>query len=99
LTAITLKAIFTFVKLTLEQLDELRRAPLEGENKIKVALALTGVTQVALAAGIRRTQAYVSELENGKYRLLPLETSRAVARFFGASIEDIFPAREELRAS
>ncbi len=80
--------------LTRKQLATLRAAKLEGANKLKKAIELAEVTQVQVADGIGSKQSHVSEIANGNYSRLPLETSQKLARFFGCQIEDLFPARE-----
>lgn len=55
-------------------------------------MTLAGVTQVQIAEGTGFTQSYISRIRNGNYDGLPGETMRALAVFFGCSIEDLFPA-------
>jgi DNA-binding XRE family transcriptional regulator len=78
-----------------DQLAELRGSA-SGPNRLKMAMALAGLTQVQLAEAIGATQSHVSEIANGNYTQLPLETARTIARQFGCSIEDLFPAREQV---
>lgn len=80
--------------LNTEQLDELRRTPPGGANRIAVAMRLATLTQVELAERTGFTQSYVSRVKDGRYSDLPTETTRAFAAAFGCSIEDLFPARE-----
>ena len=56
-------------------------------------MLLQGVTQAGLAASIDLTQPYISAIVNGRYRRLPVETTRRFADFFGCQIEDLFPPR------
>lgn len=72
----------------------MRRTPPTGRNRIPEAMDLSGVTQMQIAAGTGFTQSYISRIRNGRYDAMPGETMRALATFFGCSIEDLFPARE-----
>lgn len=81
-------------KLTKAELVALRRRPLNGyKNKIRFALSARELTQSRLAdalGGLPASQ--VSELINGKYKDVYLETTaRRISALFGACIEDIFP--------
>ena len=77
-----------------KQIKKLRAARVSEPNKLKKAIELAGVTQEQVAAGIRSSQPHVTEIANGNYSKLPLETARSLAKFFGCAIEDLFPARE-----
>lgn len=79
--------------LSRSQLLKLRRTPLDGRNKVRVARTLAGQTQIAAAHGLGITQSYLSSLENGHYSQdgLPLETTRHIARFYGCAVDDLFP--------
>ncbi len=79
--------------LTRSQITELRRRPVSGRNRLAAALELAERTQVQLAEAIGVTQANISRLCTGSYSDLPLEKTRAIAEFFGCSIEDLFPAK------
>ena len=57
-------------------------------------MALAGTTQVQVAEGIGIAQSQVSEDVNGKFSEISLDKARAYARFFGCTVEDLFPARE-----
>lgn len=82
--------------LTPRQLKDLRAtAPADAPNRLARAIEITGVTHVQIAAAIGATQSHATEIVNGNYRRLPLETARALAAFFGCPIEDLFPARDE----
>jgi len=77
--------------LSTKQLSALRRA--EGApNRLRAAMALGEVTQVEVAAAIGVTQPHVSEIVNGNYSRLPLQTAQKLAEFFGCSIDDLFPS-------
>lgn len=83
--------------LTESQLNQLRRAPLHGKrNKLGIAMAIAGTTQVELAEALGVTQPHVSAVSLGRYGRsgLPLETTRKFAQFFGCSIEDLFPCEQ-----
>lgn len=62
-------------------------------NRIKAAMKLLGVTQVQVAAGVGVTQSHVSEIANGNYSSLPLDTAQKLAEYFGCSTDDLFPSR------
>lgn len=76
-----------------EQRAVIRGLPSE-PNRVKAAMQMAGITQVQLAAGVGLTQPQISEIANGNYTKLPLETAQRVAAFFGCSTDDLFPARE-----
>lgn len=77
--------------LTEQQVLELRHSELEGPNKLRKAIKLARVTQVEVAAAVGIRQPHVSEIANGNYSSLPLETARDLATFFGCTIDDLFP--------
>lgn len=78
--------------LSSEHLRILRRTKVPGTNKLKLAMDLGSITQVELAAGVGISQSYVSRIANGEHPSLPLDTTHALAQFFGCQIEDLFPA-------
>jgi DNA-binding Xre family transcriptional regulator len=79
--------------LTKDQLDTLRSAPLSGQrNKLRIAIAMAAVRQLDVAEATGITQANLSEIVNGKYGAITLETTRKLSGFFGCAIEDLFPA-------
>jgi DNA-binding Xre family transcriptional regulator len=84
--------------LTRRQLESLRGQQPVGRNRLTAAMEAMNprTTQVDLAEAIGVTQAYISRLCTGNYQDVPLETSRAIAEFFGCQIEDLFPARSEV---
>lgn len=82
--------------MTAEHIATLRLMPLgERANKVAFALTLSDTAQadVCRATGIH--PANLSNIVNGRYKDLALETSRKLAEFFGCAIEDLFPARAE----
>lgn len=79
--------------LTRRQREQLRQSKPAGRNRLQLAMALAGLTQVQLSERVGYTQSYISKVKNGQYSdELPGETMRTFAQFFGCSIEDIFPA-------
>lgn len=80
--------------LTRKQLAELKAAKLVGANKLKKAIDLAKSTQEQVADGIGVSQSHVTEIANGNYSKLPLETARDLSKFFGCQIEDLFPERQ-----
>ena len=75
--------------LTPQQLATLRSEP--GPNRVARAMEMTGVTQTALAAEIGLTQAYVSDVVRQRHRTITVANARKFARYFGCSIDDLFP--------
>ena len=75
--------------LTERQLAVLRAS--EPTNRVATAISLLGVTQGAVAAAIGVTQAYVSDVARQRYSTITLANARKFARYFGCSIDDLFP--------
>ena len=75
------------------ELAQLRALPLRPSerNRLRLARSLARITQTTLAARTRMPQARLSRIERGGYSKLPIETARALAAFFGCTIEDLFP--------
>jgi len=82
--------------LTPEQIAAIRAVPILAEmpNRLRVALAVAEVRQSEVAEAIGMTRAMLSELVNGRYTNLHVETAHKLATYFGCQIEDLFPARE-----
>ena len=80
--------------LTKADVAALRRHREMGRNKVGRARKLAGLTQMQAAERTGLTQSYISRVELGRYEDLPGETMRKMARLYGCSIEDLFPARE-----
>lgn len=80
--------------LTRTQRQGLRLYSQRGRNRLGAAIALTGVTQTDIEAATGLSQSYVSRIKRGAYVDLPGETMRALAVYFGCTIEDLFPARK-----
>lgn len=85
--------------LSQKQLDELRRSRGQSRNRLGKAMELATLTQVQLAEGTGLTQSYISRIKNGRYDDLSGDTMRALANFFGCSLDDLFPASREERVS
>jgi DNA-binding Xre family transcriptional regulator len=80
--------------LTPEQLEALRRAPLGSmPNRLRLAFTLASRRQVDAVQVTGIAAANLSELVNGKYSAVTVETARKLAAFFGCAIEDLFPAK------
>ena len=78
--------------LTVAQLAQLRRAPLDGPNKIALALRLRhNARQQDLADATGLWKSKISDIANGNYSRISLDVARKIATAFGACIEDIFP--------
>jgi transcriptional regulator with XRE-family HTH domain len=57
-------------------------------------MKLDGVTQVRLSEAMGIAQSQISEDVNGKFSAISLDKARAYAKFFGCTVEDLFPVRE-----
>ena len=79
--------------LTERQLAVLRASP--PTRRVATAISLAGVTQVTLADEIGVTQAYVSDVARDRYSTITVASARKFTRFFGCSIDDLFPPRDE----
>jgi transcriptional regulator with XRE-family HTH domain len=83
--------------LSTKQLDELRRSRGQSRNRLGKAMELASVTQVQLAEATGLTQSYISRIKNGRYDDLSGDTMRALSKFFGCALDDLFPASREER--
>ncbi len=63
-------------------------------NRLRVAIAMAKVKQTEVAAATGVFAPNLSDIVNGKYKAVTVETARKLADYFGVSIEDLFPARE-----
>jgi len=79
--------------LTKQQLAMLRTEP--GTNRVARAIDLAGVTQVTVADALGLPQPYVSDVARRRYKTITVENARKFAKFFGCSIEDLFPSGDE----
>lgn len=75
--------------LSEQQLTALRSEP--GANRVAKAMALAGVTQATVARALGLAQPYISDVARGRYRTITVDNARKFARYFGCSIEDLFP--------
>ena len=57
-------------------------------------MRLAGLTQVQVAAAVNMAQPQISEISNGNYTKLPLETAQRLASLFGCAVDVLFPLRE-----
>lgn len=87
-------------QLSGEELKALRAAPVTATspNRLRVAMALLGLSQAEVAAGAQLTRPTISDIYNFKVLDVKLGTLRALADFFGCSIDDLFPAIGEASA-
>jgi hypothetical protein len=84
--------------LTAEQLDVLRRTPLDGTpNRVRVALALVMAAQSELVEFTQFAQPYVSDVVRGRFKNITVVKAQKFADFFGCRIEDLFPTSEGTR--
>ena len=79
--------------LTERQFAVLRASP--PTKRVATAISLAGVTQVTVAEAIGVTQAYVSDVARGRYPTITVASAHKFARFFGCSIDDLFPPPDE----
>jgi len=83
-------------RFTPEQIAAIRAMPLGAmRNKVRLARTILGLKQGDVADAIGITAPYLSDIESGKYKDLPLESVlRPLSDYFGCAIEDLFPAKE-----
>jgi transcriptional regulator with XRE-family HTH domain len=76
-----------------EELKSLRAAPVTAAapNRLRVAMGLLGLSQVDVVVGAQLTRPTVSDIYNFRVVDVKLSTLRALARFFGCGIDDLFP--------
>lgn len=85
--------------LTSAQLDELRATPLgPSGNRVQKAIDLLDTTQTATADGIGFKVSYVADVARGRHATITVANGHRFAEFFGCTIDDLFPAREEAHA-
>ncbi len=86
-------------QLTAEQLDSLRRAPIDEQspNRLRVAMALTSAAQAEIVAFTGFAQPYVSDVVRGRFRSITVDNAQKFADFFGCAIEDLFIRADERR--
>ena len=75
--------------LTPRQLEALRSEP--GPNRVARAMEMAGVTQTTLAAAIGLTQSYISDVARQRHRTITVVNARKFTKYFGCSIDDLFP--------
>lgn len=81
--------------LTPEKIEALRAVPLLGmPNRLRVALALAKVKQADVARATGIVAPNLSDIVNGKYKNVTVDTASKLAEYFGVAIEDLFPQRE-----
>lgn len=78
--------------LTGEQLEALRAVPLSGmPNKLRIALALAKARQAEVCEETGIAPPNLSNLVNGKYGSVTIETGQKLADYFGCTTDDLFP--------
>lgn len=55
---------------------------------------MSGLTQSQVADATGINESNLSQIVNGRYSNVKVETARRLADYFGCHIEDLFPARE-----
>lgn len=81
--------------LSAKQIKQLREAD-GAPNRLKKAMEIAEVTHAEVAGALKTSQPHITEIVNGNYSRLPLETARSLAQFFGCAIEDLFPVRQHV---
>jgi transcriptional regulator with XRE-family HTH domain len=61
-------------------------------SRLRKAMDLLDLTQLAVAAGAGFGQPYVSAVYRGAHNNITVDNARAFAEYLGCSIEDLFPA-------
>jgi transcriptional regulator with XRE-family HTH domain len=85
------------MKLTPKQLRSLRQAgPSATGNRVALAIELSGETQKVVCEATGFSQPYLSNVARGQFDDITVENGRKLAAHFGCSIEDLFPAREQV---
>lgn len=75
--------------------DELRSAlsGLPGHLRVRTAFMLSGKSQVRAGKRLGVSQSLISQIATGT-RQVSADEQRALARFFGLDVEDLFPKAE-----
>jgi len=60
-------------------------------NRLRIARTLARISQAELYRHTGVLQAQISAMELGRYRDVTLKTAHRLARFFGCTVEDLFP--------
>ena len=87
--------------LSTEQLATLRAVPLGSmPNRLRIALALATARQAEICEETGLTPSQVSDLVNGNYSTVILETGQRIAAFFGpeCTTDDLFPPKQGVAA-
>lgn len=83
-------------RLSRPQLSALRTLPLGKQpNRLQMAFALADVKQAEACDETGMSASDMSKLVRGAYQTLDVEKARTMADYFGCSIEDLFPARDQ----
>lgn len=85
--------------LTKRQLETLKRDRRAGPNRLGLAMALAGLTQIEVATRTGLTQSYISKCLNGRVPRMSGVTMFRFARLFGCAVEDLFPLRQDTVAA
>jgi DNA-binding XRE family transcriptional regulator len=68
-------------------------------NRLKFAFTLCGVTQRLASEKTGLSPQRISGLVTGNYQSVSVEEASKLARFFGCTIEDLFPSEHQAVAS
>jgi transcriptional regulator with XRE-family HTH domain len=86
--------------LTKAQLKQLAASQPVNGNRIEAARSLLKLTQLEMQAASGIPQQHISSIENGTKKTVTIPTAHRFAKFFGTSIELLFPdMRQEAVAS
>lgn len=85
--------------LTKNQLKHLRSVPqVDTGSRMRAALEMCELTQLAVAAGTGFAQPYISAVCRGVNSDITVSNARTFAAYFGCLIEDLFPPVERKAA-
>lgn len=82
------------ILLSVSQREALNKAPLiKGtRNKVKIALGIVGASQGDLARATGMDAGSISNIANGKYERIALDTCQRIARVLGIDcVDELFP--------
>src|SRR4051812_28588638 len=96
-TILPMKAI----RMSEQQRAALNAAPVTAEspNKIRIALGIIGATQNDLARVAKMDPASISQIVNGRYERIALDTCQRIARALGIDcVDELFPMQKRKAA-
>ncbi len=82
------------MRLTAAQLKQLRDAPADASGtRLRLAIALSGGTQIELAQLSGLGASYVADTVRGRHQTTTVRNAQKLARVFGCSTDDLFPMK------